>query len=223
VLVGGRHLDPGDELALTEGELGFSFAAELAHIRFGHARVTGEQVWDGVLSKGKQGLDVFPGLLPMLRGLEAAGRVGKVASQIEPASVRRAVESATAINDAIQRAVTLAFGPEQTEATGIAASNERLIAAHRFVQLSADRVGLAFAGDLRTALRAVLLTRRDYAALVPELERTPLEPLLEARIARGDPAFADLSVRIAALISFYLSDEYENLRARPLREAPAEA
>ena len=77
--------------------------------------------------------------------------------------------------------------------------------------MSADRAGLLLSGDLRASLRALLLVRPDTRAVLQTMtERDVVSVLLDPV---GDPAMhADLMIRIAALLGFYVSDEYLDLR-----------
>lgn len=208
VLLGGRHLDPHADVALTEAELRFALGAEVAHLRFRHVRVSVDAVWEGALDKSRQGLDFALGVLPMLTGVRMAGRLGKVASQLEPETVRKAIRGATLLNESLQKARKSEPRPDDT---GIAPSNERLIAAHRLTQLTADRAGLLVAGSLRAALRAMFLVRRDYAQALEEASRAGLGVFFEAKLKARELPFYDLCIRAGALIAFYLSDDYAEL------------
>ena len=68
ILIGGQHLDPATPYYLPARELRFAVGAELAHLRYGHHRVTANEVWSGAMSKGKEGLGLAMGMLPVLKG-----------------------------------------------------------------------------------------------------------------------------------------------------------
>jgi hypothetical protein len=156
VLIGSRHLTAGDEYAMSEQELAFALASEVAHLRFGHARVTSSEVWAGALSRSRQGFDLVLGILPMLKGWRVADGLQRWSQRLPPDLLRRVVTRAGGIaaekrlHEAAQRSDVLSR------------LNEQLVAAHRVMQLSADRAGLLLAGDPGVALRAMLLVRPDY-------------------------------------------------------------
>ena len=90
--------------------------------------------------------------------------------------------------------------------------DQRLIAAHRVMQMTADRAGLVLCGDLGAAIRAMFLLQ---TRLLPELvvaERIGLSEALGRRDGDGRPVLPELTVRIAALTAFWLSDDYARLR-----------
>ena len=209
VLIGGQHLTEGP-FRMSRAELAFIIGAELAHVRFGHVRVTSNEVWAGALEKGQQGLDMALGVLPMLRGWRLADKAVKVTQRVPIPMVRRAVDAAAGARSRL-------FGGRRAalreNSDVISALNENLVVAHRVMQLTADRAGLVLAQDIRAALRGMLLIRRDYQAEIPSIERRGLADVLGLRAEDGHLAYHDLAVRIAALFSFYLSDEFVRLRA----------
>ena len=209
VLIGGRHLDAGSDHRMTAAELRFALAAEVAHLRFDNARVTADAVWEGAIAKSRQGLDVILGILPMVAGLRVAGRFGQVVSQLDKGAIRRALQSASTLNDALQRALGSTRQPEDA---AIATANEKLIFAHRLMQLIADRAGLLLAVSPRAAIRSMFLVRREYTDALRRSASQGLGDLLQTELSTGDPAFYDLAVRIGALIAFFLSDEFVRLR-----------
>jgi hypothetical protein len=210
VLVGGRHVTPGDALCMSESALTFALTAELAHVRFDHGRVTPDQVWEGALSRSHQGLEFLLTVVPTLRAVSTARGVGKVAAQLDSKTVRRAVDGAEKLNDAIRQAL-VSSRAGQTSPEGLGTSNEKLIEAHRYLQLGADRAGLAACGSLTAAVSALFATRARYADGVTAMPGASVLDLLRTRTTEGDAAFADLALRLAGLVAFYLSDEFSAL------------
>ncbi len=118
------------------------------------------------------------------------------------------------------------IGPAAPE-TDVGLEVRHWVAAHRVMQLSADRTGLVLCGDLRAALRAIFL---QHSRLLPQLERAETEGLhaiLGTHTEDGALAFPELATRVAGLVAFWLSDEYAALRqaavADPAESAPAES
>jgi hypothetical protein len=207
VLVGGLHLDES-EYSLSEAELRFAIAAEIAHLRYGHARVTSSEIWAGALSKTRDGLDVALGLLPVLKGWRLADGMGRMVQRVPTDAVKRALGTALRW----RRRTDHQHGAEAAPDRGISAINEDLIAAHRVMQLTADRAGLLLTADLVAALRSMLLVRPDYRAIVRDAEQVGLAQVLSRRDAEGRLMQPDLAARVAALIAFHLSDDYARLR-----------
>ena len=210
ILIGGQHLSNSDFM-MSRAELQFAIGAELAHLRFGHVRVTSNDVWAGTLEKGQQGLDMALSVLPILGGWKLADRAVKVTSRVPIPIVRRALGAAGSWKAAALNRSMRPASPQNDDV--LSTLNEQLVVAHRVMQLSADRAGLVLAQDIRPALRAMLLIRRDYHAEIPSMERKGLANVLGIRAEDGHMAYQDLAVRIAALLSFYLSDEFVRLRA----------
>lgn len=209
VLIGGHHLVPGDYL-MTRAELQFALGAELAHLRFGHSRVTSNEVWAGALEKGQEGLDWAFGVLPWLRGWKLADRAVRVTSRVPIPVVRRLVSRARGTKERLLQQIRPGVGENDSVLSTL---NEQLIVTHRAMQLTADRAGLVLAQDIRAALRAIFLVRRDYRAEIPSVERQGLSRVLGLRTVDGHLAYQDLAVRVTALLCFYLSDEFVRLRA----------
>ncbi len=208
VLIGGRHIEPDSRYRMQPRELAFALGTEVAHLRYGHSRVTSSDVWAGALEKSRQGLDLALGVLPMLRGWRLADRVGRLASRVPQRTLKRVVGGAAAVSDRVRRVVD----PDR-QSDDISTLNEELVAAHRVMQLTADRAGLLLAGDVGAALRAMLLVRRSYQRELSAVEQKGIEPILARRDEEGEIAYQDLAVRVAALLSFYLSDDYARLQS----------
>lgn len=209
VLIGGQHLE-GGEYQMTAAELRFALGAEITHLRFGHTRVTSSEVWAGTWDKGRQGLDVALTLLPFLRGWELADKAMRATRKMKIPLVTRVFDTADAVKNRVI-GPTLGAHPETPDELSLL--NEQLVTTHRAMQLTADRAGLILSGDPQAAVRAVLLVRRDYATELRRAKNQSLVQLLGQRSEGGGLAHQDLAVRIASLLSFYLSDEYRELRA----------
>jgi hypothetical protein len=210
VLIGGRHLDREDAYAMSEAELRFAIAAEVAHLRYGHTRVTSSEVWAGALNKSRQGLDLALGVIPALRGFHFAERLHRLTSKLPPETLRGLLGS---IAESAEFLAGLGNSAARSGQAVLSRVDEELVAAHRVVQLTADRAGLVLSGNLRAALRAMILVRSDYGELALAMSKDGLDALLSQRAADGRIAHQGLAVRVAALLGFYLSEEYELLRA----------
>ncbi len=210
VLLGGRHLDEKDSAHMTAAELCFALATEVAHVRYGHSRVTSSEVWAGALGKSKEGLDFALGVLPLFKGVRLISQVAKVTDQVPIGPIRRTVRGAVALRHGLIEPKPKRRGKEPTE--GLSTLNEQLVAAHRLMQLTADRAGLVACGDPVSALRAMLLVRADLHALLEQILSEGLDPVLAIRDEHGVLVHQDLAIRASQLLSFYLSDDFRRLQ-----------
>ncbi len=207
ILLGKAHLDPGSAFRMSEAELFFAIAAEALHLKLGQARLTSNEVWAGAFARTRDGVELALGLLPLLKGLPLAASAAKFLEKIPEPALRRGLEALVRFEHGQRRApIELAAPP-----SALSHINENLVAAHRLMQMSADRAGLLLSGDLRSSLRGLLLVRPDTRAVLDAMvERDLVSVLLESEI---EPALrSDLIVRIAALLSFFVGDDYRALR-----------
>jgi hypothetical protein len=96
----------------------------------------------------------------------------------------------------------------------ISPSNDKLVVAHRVMQLTADRAGLVFCGDLIAAVRSMFLTSRAYQPELYIAQKNDLVTCLKRCDEKGNYILQDLAIRIGSLISFFLSDDYQQLRQK---------
>jgi hypothetical protein len=202
ILIGERHLSASGDYALQGSEFDFALGAELAHLAFGHQRVTAGEVWAGAAGKTKNALVALGFVLPVVVNFGGA-RAQRLLGRLGAEAFERATRGALRLPELFEPRVASSSEP-------IGQRNEELILAHRLVQLSADRAGLAIAQDLGGALRAMLLTRADYRELASAAAANGLVHALEARRSHS-PAVADLMVRVRAVVAFYLSSDFEML------------
>jgi hypothetical protein len=96
----------------------------------------------------------------------------------------------------------------------ISPSNDKLVVAHRVMQLTADRAGLVFCGDLIAAARSMFLTSLEYQPELYIAQKNDLVTCLKRYDEKGNYILQDLAIRIGSLISFFLSDDYQQLRQK---------
>ncbi|HVI04456.1 MAG TPA: hypothetical protein VM869_37480 [Enhygromyxa sp.] len=204
LLIGGDHLNPNSDAYLDESALRFAVAAELAHLRYAHSRVTSDEVWAGTFDLGLTGLGMLIAAAPILTKLKA------------PAKHLLDKVGAPAI-DRWRKKLS------KRDAHSLVSDNSQLIAAHRAMQLSADRAGLLVCGDPRAAIRAMFAVNPAYLSSWPLVVSHGLRAAITRELRDDDPRererLEDLAVRTAALLSFYLSDEYAQLRAAGFERA----
>jgi hypothetical protein len=207
LLLGKAHLDRASAFCMTETELCFAIGAEALHLKLGQARLTSNEVWAGAFARTKGGVELALGLLPLLKGLPLAASVSKFLDKLPEPALRRALEILLRFeHDKRQPQLELGAPP-----TALSHINENLVAAHRLMQMSADRAGLVLCGDLCSSLRGLLMVRPDtHAVLEAMVERDLVSVLLEGEIEAA--LRSDLVVRIAALMHFFVGDDYLTLR-----------
>ena len=93
----------------------------------------------------------------------------------------------------------------------ISPSNDKLVVAHRVMQLTADRAGIVFCGDLIAAVRSMFLTSLAYQPELYIAQQNDLVTCLKRCDEKGNYILQDLAIRIGSLISFFLSDDYRHL------------
>ena len=201
LLIGGDHVKPNSDAFLDEGTLRFAVAAELAHLRYSHARVTSDEVWAGTVDLGLSGLGMLIAAAPLLKGLKAPAK--HLLDKVGAPAIKRWRQKLAG-----------------RDAYSLANDNSQVIAAHRAMQLSADRAGLLVCGDPRAAIRSMFTIHPAYLSMWPLVGSHGLRTTVTREIRNDDERerkrLEDLAVRVAALLSFYLSDEYAMLRAAVL-------
>ena len=208
LLLGKAHLDRESPYHMTEAELCFAIGAEALHLKLGQARLTSHEVWAGAFARTRGGVELVLSVLPLLKGLPLAVSASKFLDKIPEPALRRGLSALLRLQQS-QRP------PAEASAATSALShvNENLVAAHRLMQMSADRAGALLCGDLRASLRALLLVRPDTGALLSRVvERDLASVLLDGESDAEAAMRSDLIVRVAALLHFYVSDDYSKLR-----------
>jgi len=194
LLVGLDHVDPNSPAVLPERELRFVVGAEIAHLVFGHARLTSRNLWDDVWEQAPRFLELLLTLGPLLplKGAAAAGM--QLAGNLP------------------LRKLLAGKGDDVPDAASFAWKD--LLAACRLMQLTADRAGLLLSDDILAATRGVFRSHGSHAGELALAERHGLGVALLHRDDRGEQALpSPLALRIAALWAFYLSDEWPAARA----------
>ncbi len=208
LLLGKAHLEAGSPYRMSESELYFAIGAEALHLKLGHARLTSHEVWAGRVRAHAGWRRARTGMLPLLKGLPLAVSASKFLDKIPEPALRRGLEALGRFEQS--RAPATAAGAPPSALSHV---NENLVAAHRLMQMSADRAGLLLCGDLRASLRALLLVRPDTCAVLERSVARDLTSVLCGEANETEAAMrADLIVRVAALLQFYGSEEYLALR-----------
>ena len=110
-------------------------------------------MWNGAWQTGRSGLDLLFTTLPVLRGIRLVDRIQDLLDLYRIPVVGKVLERGMNKVFEKRRARLL----ESPEAVHIAPAYEDLLAAHRAMQLTADRAGLLLCGDLRSAIRSIFV------------------------------------------------------------------
>jgi hypothetical protein len=201
VVIGSAHLEQGSIERLSDAELDFVLGCELAHVRFGHERATPREVWLGALGKARVGAEVVLAALPLARSLDLGARATRLIDRVPT----RALQRALGVFSELQRTLDKPDpGPKE-----IGRRHEELVAAHRLQQFTADRAGLLVCADLKAALVALFALRPDHRELLAAVAPAGLGTARKDRLLDHP----DLLLRLRALVSFYLSQDYALLAA----------
>ncbi|MFP4350060.1 MAG: hypothetical protein ACLFQY_17335 [Desulfococcaceae bacterium] len=213
ILIGGNHFEAESSVLMTPAELRFLIGGELAHIKFGHERITSREVWEGVFDKALTFVELVPVVGTYLSKLGRFGRMAGQATEMakKVGNVKQYVSHAqnmlTTTQDIYRRkSGTAAPVRKRTE-------EEDLVGAFRVMQLTADRAGLILCGDPGAAVRAIFKSSPGLVPDLPTAEQYGLFAFLSRTDDQGALMYQELAVRIAALFSFYLSEEYQQLKA----------
>lgn len=202
VIVGGEHRRPEAAAFLSPAELRFALGAEMAHLFLGHSRVTSQEVWDGAFDKGKATFEMFASLVPLLSVFPWGRRLGRWTHYLENKLLTRTIGR-----------IRKYFGDDSPTPESVSLDRSvGLIAAHRMMQLSADRAGLLLSGRLDACILAMWKMHPQSLAQLPELQAKGPRVALQSMADAGIEHWRQLKVRCAALSAFAWSPEYHRLR-----------
>lgn len=209
LLVGVDFIEERSMTCLSQEELRFVLALEIAHLYFGHARITSNDVWRGAMDKGmfmvNTLLAFLPGITMLTSQFDKLKRVSSLLGRIQNIS-----EKVSGFSDTYLKEMTFLSEDEQKE--------KELLAISRLMELLADRVGLLIAnGDLHAVVRSMILASPKYATEMITIERYGFEGMLAKKDADENFIYQDLIIRLHALCSFYLSTDYDVLNEKLMK------
>ena len=91
---------------------------------------------------------------------------------------------------------------------------QKLLAISRLMQFTADRAGLLFSADLKASIRAILLSGKNNFTYLNEINEKGLFVFLTEQNNDGTYKHQDIAIRLTNLFSFYISDDYTELRKK---------
>ncbi|MCF6365769.1 MAG: hypothetical protein L3J35_06150 [Bacteroidales bacterium] len=211
IIIGQHHLDINSGLFLNYRELQFSIASEIAHIFFKHSRISSKDVWRGVADKGVTLLDALLTVVPVAglagKSIQNSQKLNRLTNILKSSNH---IEKGKNIYNAAVRLseyYSSTFKPDsKTE------KEQKLLAASRLMQFTADKAGLAICGSIKSAVRTIFLTGKYNFGFFEEAEKSSLYEFLLKVNRNGSYKNQNIALRIAHLFSFYVSDEYSEIR-----------
>lgn len=212
LIIGGEHLDEESPYYLTYNELKFVVGVELAHLYFKHSRVTSTDVWRGAYHKGTFVFEAVISILPVVGFLgKSLNYIGKLNSLAQLLQKSEKISIVTSKSQEVITTTTQAVNiyKKATKKDEKVQKEQELLAVSRILQLTADRAGLLFCDDMKSAIRAIFLSSKTYASELSVVERYGLSEFLLQKSDEEDIFIhQDLAIRFASLFAFYLSDEF---------------
>lgn len=206
MIIGVDRLSESSPQYLDENELRFMIATELAHMLFKHTRITAQDVWVGAREKGTNLAEIALIALPIVGTI--GGLAGKFTDISRFTKLFKGVEQVNNVIDKGQS--TLSYGEKIIEKIPNKESEKErtLLASSRLMEISADRVGLLTTKNIKTAICAILKSRKHFQETKKIIEREGLIAYLSKKDSEGSFTNQELTIRIKTLISFYLNHEH---------------
>ena len=187
-------------------------ATKFADIYFRHCNTNNQDVWRGVADKGSFLIDALLAVVP------AAGIVGKSIKNLQKLSgltkiIRTSNQVVSNVKNAYDAALKVTdFYLKKIKTNSKSEQEQSLLAASRLMQYTADRSDMAVSGNLRSAVRAIFLTGKYNFELFDEAKNTSLKKLILKENNDGSFKNQEPALRLANLFSFYISDDYQQIR-----------
>ncbi len=210
IMLGEAFLRADSPLLLNSAELRFALASELCHIKLNHTRLTASDTWRNAADRGKMFADTILNEFP-ISGIDNDG----AENMSSLSALETAVHAACRANQAGDVfgcvAAVGAFYKSENHASKKELSEYKLLGASRLLQYTADRSGLIFAGNMAASLSAILKTSEAYHQAFLEMSQYPISAVLDKTDNEQKFKYQQLAQRLAALASYYLSDDYTEL------------
>lgn len=213
IIIGFEHINKESDYFMNTGEMQFAIGEETAHIFFNHSKITSNDIWRGVADKGYLFLDTLFSIVPV------AGIIGKSISNISKlqglSKLLVKVEKLSAGGDILGSALTMNGFYQKIAPSGKKKEQtHKLLAVSRLMQFTADRTGLLFSGDLKASVRAILLSGKNNFKYLDEINKIGLHAFLTEQNNDGTYKHQDIAIRFANLFSFYISNDFVELRKK---------
>ncbi len=217
IIIGGDHIDKESPNYMTFSELQFIIGVEMAHLYFKHSRITSSDVWKGAMEKGYWVLDTLLSIIPAVgvfgKSLQGITKLNTISSLLQKSSKLGSISSnSKEILDATSQIVGIYKSTSKKEDK--TNKENELLATSRIMQLSSDRAAMLFCANINSAIRAIFLSSKHYANELQTIEKYGLTKFLLKKDEEGLYIHQELAIRLSNIFSFYLSDEYMQLREK---------
>lgn len=208
MLIGHHLLDKNSPRHIGEAEQLFLLATEMTHIKLKHAKITSSDVWRGSLEKGAFAAQLLPVLGDALKALSIPSIKVPLSPIMDRGSkTMRKIENTGLLNYAKEHLDSYVGDAPQASNDG-----EKLLEVSQYMQFVADRIGLVICGNIQAAIRAIFHNSDKYFKNVPFVAEFGISRLAQQEDTEGQTANRLLNLRIASLLSFYLSETYAQAR-----------
>lgn len=208
IIIGSKHLNKNSEYYLNPAETAFIIASEASHIYFKHTKLSSSDIWRGTADKGMLFADSLINIIPY------SGYISKYTKNITSLNALSTFLSKSEKLKSISKALKESKKIDQYYKKIIPVSKkssekQKLLAASRIMQYTADRTGIVFSGNLQDSITAIIKTSPIYGTKINSIYETQfIEQIINSSIISDK----ELSLRISNLFTFYLSDEYKTIR-----------
>lgn len=224
LIIGNDHLNSDSPFFLTFNELKFTIATELAFLYFKFSKITSSDIWRGTMEKGNFVLETFINLIPF---------AGSMSSLVKNATKINVLSTFLEKNEQISKLLVKSqqIAKVSEKSTGIlnvayqmmgamgnvlpndkTKKQEELIAISRMMQITSERIGLLFCNDPVSAVRSSFLTSKNLVANLPYVQKYGINSFLLKKNKEGNYYNQNFAVRFASLFSFWLSEDFDNIR-----------
>ncbi len=231
LIIGAEHINPDSAYFLTHKEMTFAIAQEIAFIYFKFARITSSDIWRGAMEKGNFVVDTLMDIIPFIGSisnvLKKATKVKQVANFMDKNSKISSILTKGQQIDKIANKSQgiLVIASDMLGSLSSTKNNKKetqkldeIIAISRMMQLTADRAGLLFCNNPASAVRSVFLTSKNLYDQLPTIQKYGLNSFLLKKDEKENFVNLNFAVRFASMFSFWLSDDFENIRSLMLEK-----
>jgi hypothetical protein len=215
ILIGNEHLINGGPHQMTDVELRFLIGSELAHLKFKHNRITSADVWEGAFDKTISVMEFLPVVGGYLGKLGSLGKFATQANQFSSrfGSAQQYISHAWGLASRAQEIYRDKIGKKEPPKNRNEKKPEEagIIGAFREMRLTADRAGLVLCKDLQSAVQAIFKSSQKFRTHLSTVEKTGLDVFLSKKDEERNLLYQNLAIRLAALFSFYLSEDFTSL------------
>ena len=213
ISVGFDHLDIDSERYLSPNELYFAIARQMANIKTGFTKLISDKLFRDFFNSGAMNVDKISNYIPTPSFLaKYSAFYDKYRFTSKTFCEYPQIDSFDCTDKQIlvsleKKLSIMHYKPSTPNDLKI---NE-YAAVSRLMCHYADRIGLLFAGSISTAVNSLIKTETDFPEVIELVKAMSITDIANAKDTEGRLLHFDFALRIAAMISFYISDDYAAL------------